>query len=174
MSSVILISLFMFLFSIFTFHEVLNIIICSIVCVLTFFNWIVYYNVETSLFVVEFIFYVAFYLCYWRWTKIMFSCCLFVCLWVGYLKKLRTDSDKTWWTGWFGDKDELNPFRWRSGSENFLSDSSPLSDGATTIYIAWYDSDKICWMSWIGDKSKPVRFWLSSGCKSALSVGYKR
>ena len=29
------------------------------------------------------------------------SClCLFVCLCAGYLKKLWTDSDETWWTGW--------------------------------------------------------------------------
>ena len=39
------------------------------------------------------------------------SClCLFVCLCAGYLKKLWTDSDETWWTGWVFDHDELIRF----------------------------------------------------------------
>ena len=46
--------------------------------------------------------------------------CLFVCLWTGYLKKLWTDSDKIWWTGWVCDKNESIRFLWKSGSQNFL------------------------------------------------------
>ena len=48
--------------------------------------------------------------------------CLFICLWAWYLQKLWTDSDKTWWTGWVWDKNELIRFCWRSGSgsDNFL------------------------------------------------------
>ena len=40
--------------------------------------------------------------------------CLFVYLFVrlcaGYLKKLLTNSDETWWTRWVCDKDELIQF----------------------------------------------------------------
>jgi len=33
-----------------------------------------------------------------------------------YIKRLRMDSDETWWTGWVCDHDELIRFWWRSGS----------------------------------------------------------
>jgi len=33
-----------------------------------------------------------------------------VCLCAGYLKKLWTDSNENWWTGWVCDKDELIRF----------------------------------------------------------------
>ena len=52
------------------------------------------------------------------------SSCLSVCLCTGYLKKLWTDSDETWWTGWMCRKDQLIRFWWRSesgsGYENYL------------------------------------------------------
>ncbi len=51
------------------------------------------------------------------------SVCFFVCV-AGYLKKLWTDPDETWWTGWVCEKDELIGFWWRSesgsGYENYL------------------------------------------------------
>jgi len=41
-----------------------------------------------------------------------------------YLKRLWTDSDETWWTGWVCRKDALIRFWWRSecgsGHENYL------------------------------------------------------
>ena len=36
--------------------------------------------------------------------------CLSVCLCTGYLKKLCTDLDETWWTFWVCDKEELIRF----------------------------------------------------------------
>ena len=56
--------------------------------------------------------------------------CLSVCLWAGYLKKLRTNSGKTRWTGWVYDMDELIRFWWRCRSRcsNILSDSSQLRE----------------------------------------------
>jgi len=47
---------------------------------------------------------------------------LFVCLWAGYLKTLKTDLDEPWWTRWLCDKEELIRFWWRSesGNEKFL------------------------------------------------------
>ena len=36
--------------------------------------------------------------------------CLFVCLCAGYLEKLWTDSDETWWTGWMCGKYQLIQF----------------------------------------------------------------
>ena len=46
------------------------------------------------------------------------------------LKKLWTNSNDTWWTHWVFHKEEMTRFWWRfrSGYENFLSDSSPLRD----------------------------------------------
>ena len=35
---------------------------------------------------------------------------LFVCLCVGYVTKLWTDSNESWWTGWVCDKEELIQF----------------------------------------------------------------
>ena len=35
---------------------------------------------------------------------------LSVCLYTGYLKKLWTDSDETWWTCWVCDEEELISF----------------------------------------------------------------
>ena len=64
--------------------------------------------------------------------------CLFVCFWTGYLEKLLTDSDETWWTGWLWNKEELIRFWWRfksgSGTKNYWSDSSPFSERAEMIY----------------------------------------
>ena len=49
---------------------------------------------------------------------------LSVCLCAGYLKKLWTDPDETWWTRWVCDKEELIQFWWRSesgsGYENYF------------------------------------------------------
>ena len=58
-------------------------------------------------------------------------------VWVQDISKLWTDLDETWWTGWVCDKDELIRFwrRSRFGSDNFLSDSSPLRERVETIYI---------------------------------------
>ena len=56
------------------------------------------------------------YLWHRRWMEVMISA-LCVCLWAGYLKMLRTDLDKTWWTGWVCDK-KLIQFSWRSGSSS--------------------------------------------------------
>ena len=36
--------------------------------------------------------------------------CLSVCLCAGYLKKLWTDLDETWWTSWVCDEEELVQF----------------------------------------------------------------
>ena len=35
-----------------------------------------------------------------------------------YLKKLWTDLDETWWTGWVCNKDKLIRFWWKSGSRS--------------------------------------------------------
>ena len=58
--------------------------------------------------------------------------CLFVCLWTGYLKRLWTDWDEIWWRGCVCDNDKMIRFWWKSefGSNNYLSDSSPLCDRA--------------------------------------------
>ena len=115
------------------------------------------------------------------------SVCLFVCLWAWYLKKLWTDSDGTWWTGWVCDKDELIrflvKFRILIRIRNFFLIFQVILHhkemGPKTIYsVAWYvkmctDYDKTWWMSWVGDKNKPIRFWYTSGCRSSLSVGHK-
>ena len=70
--------------------------------------------------------------------------CLFVCLWARYLKKLWTDSDETWWTGWVCDKGELIRFWWRSksgsGYENYLITKVILHhwEIGPKWYITWY------------------------------------
>ena len=60
--------------------------------------------------------------------------CLFVCLCAGYLKMLETDADEILWMCWVCEKEESIQLWWRSGSDNFLSDSSPLRDSAKPIY----------------------------------------
>ena len=63
--------------------------------------------------------------------------------------------------------------------QEFLNDSSPLRDGAkndiqhdVSKSLRWV-YDKTWWTSWLGDKNKRIRFWLRSGSRSGLSVGYK-
>ena len=51
------------------------------------------------------------YLHHRKWKEFVFTpICLFVCLCAGYLKRLWTDSDETWWTGCVCDKNELIRF----------------------------------------------------------------
>jgi len=59
--------------------------------------------------------------------------CLSVCFCTGFLKKLWMDPDEILWTGPVCDKDELFTFWIGCGSDNFLSDSSPLRDRAKPI-----------------------------------------
>ena len=46
--------------------------------------------------------------------SVCLSVCFFVCVRAGYLKRLRTDLDETWWRGWVCDKEKLSRFWWRS------------------------------------------------------------
>ena len=58
-----------------------------------------------------------------------------------YTKKLRTDSDETWWTGWVCDKEELFPFWWRtesgSGYKNYFN-FQVIFRGSLLIYCAFF------------------------------------
>ena len=73
--------------------------------------------------------------------RLCFHPVLSVCLCSGYLKKLCTDSDETWWTRWVCGKDELVRSWWRSesasGYENYLIPKVILHHweiGPKTIY----------------------------------------
>ena len=77
----------------------------------------------------------------------------------------------------------------RANCFNFGEDPDPDSmifkvilhrrDAGLKRYIARYlktsfmGFDKTWWMCWVGDKNKPIRFWIRSGCRPGLSVGYK-
>ena len=117
--------------------------------------------------------------------KVMFSLLsayLSVSLWAGYFKKLWTDYDETWWTGWACDKEELILFWWRSESASryyiffyFLHhcEMGPKTIYSMTFQTLWKDYGKTWWVSWVGDKNKLIRLWLRFGSRSSLSVGYK-
>ena len=82
------------------------------------------------------------YLHHRRWRRLFSPLSVFVCLsflCAGYLKKLWMDPDETLWTRWVCDKEELIQFWWRSksGSDNFLSDSSPLRDRARNDMVLY-------------------------------------
>ena len=103
--------------------------------------------------------------------------CLLVC---GYLKRLWTDSAEIWWTGCMFDVDKMIRFWWRSGSGSWYENCIHHWEMApkTTYSMIFQKVEDELWqtwlISWVGDNNKPIRFCLTSGCRSGLSVDAKR
>ena len=53
------------------------------------------------------------FVCLFIYLFVCLSICLFVCLSAGYLKKLQTEWDETWWVGWVCDREKLGIFSCR-------------------------------------------------------------